>query len=812
MVRCCLKDPKGRCTVDSGMPGGYDEKGGKRMKTERGKRKRKQAGSPHVFRKGQTLAALLLGIWMMTALTACGGRAPDSGTNGDVSVPETASLPGTEQESTAEGEGEKAMGRYMETEYDYPEGAGSFGRYMRILEDGTYAYADVTLGLWLSADQGKSWQQKSSMSDLFGEYAQEYIPKLAVSPDGRQTAGLMQTFGENHDVGCTLLVSDENGLVTAEGVFPDGDWITRLAYGRDGTLYAASLKGKICRFDGGETGLTQLFTALEGPEAIAFSEKSMFLLHNYGVEIYDLEQGVLQEGDAVLDEFVRENIAGRLGVSTDSIGADLIPDKDGVFYLAYRGGVYRHVLYGSVMEQIIDGQYSSFGDPTQGMCAVLLLEGGEFLRVTTGDTFTRFTSDPDEPTLPEKQLKLYSLSESSRLRQAVSAYQKEYPDVFVSYEVGMPDNSAVTLTDAVKSLNVKLLAGDGPDVILMDGIETEPYIQSGMLYDLSGVIDGFAPGELFENMVNACRTQEGTFVIPTNFSLPLLFGKKEDIEGITDLKTLADAVERLSRETEKGGVTGIWMPGRQLAQLTEICSPGWLSDRTLNEDAIREFLIQARRIYQADIAALSSEELELLVGSSEYDGAVPIGTPAIMMQTGYAQMAYGRAKTVLSDLGAIDFFYKDSDEYEFVIFDGQGGSSFIPMDQIAVAAGTKSSDLAENFVRLMLSEQIQQANLGAGFPVNRAALDALFEQQKEYSGGGSWNSLDLEYQYKCPEEKAIARFKELAESADTCLVGNPVLEEAVHQYGTLVLQGNGKVDVDSTVDQIKREMAIYLAE
>ncbi len=748
--------------------------------------------------KSRRMAAAFLAVCLALTVSACGTRPSES---------ESAATEEAAGQKGQEGE-EKAMGRYMESSVSLPEGADCLGRAVHILPDGSFAYFDASVGLYVSKNEGADWQQEGRLEDVLGEYADDYITGAAISDDKRLACIVNRFSEEGERELCQVILSDSDGLIRADGQFADGDWLCRLAFSHDGSLYAASLKGKVCSVDCKTGEVTQLFVAADGPETMAVLQDSLLVLHRYGVEIYDLKEKTLQEADSVLDDFVRENVADRLGTSSESVGADLIATEEGILYLAYRGGLFRHALYGSAMEQIIDGQYSSFGNPIYGICCVLSLDSGEFLLVTTKEEMLRFTYDPNEPTLPEKQLKLYSLLENTRLRQVISAYQEAHPEVFVSYEVGMPENTGLTLTDAVKNLNVKLMAGEGPDVILMDGLELNAYVQKGMLYDLTGILDGIGKEELFPKIAGAYRTEEGTFVIPTNFKLPLLFGKKEEIGQVRDLKTLADAVEGISQRGESGSVTGIMLPGRQLSVLSEICGQSWLSGDTLDTQALKDFLVQVRRICAADRQNMTDTERELFVEGSSYEGAQPIGSGTDNMMMGFAKMTYGCAQTVLADLGSIGVFYEDGDDYELKFLSGQGENGFVPIDQIAVTAETKQPELAEDFVKMMLSEEIQKVNLGSGFPVNRAALDALIEEQSGYWIGGSWGEHD--FSHTGPGEKTAARFLELAEQADQIVTCNALLQETVLKYGKEVVEG--RMDEDTAVTQIAREMAIYLAE
>ena len=54
-----------------------------------------------------------------------------------------------------------------------------------------------------------------------------------------------------------------------------------------------------------------------------------------------------------------------------------------------------------------------------------------------GTAIINFAYDANIPSVPDKQLRIYSLLENDQVRQAVSSYAKANPDTYVKYEIGM---------------------------------------------------------------------------------------------------------------------------------------------------------------------------------------------------------------------------------------------------------------------------------------------------------------------------------------------------------------------------------------
>ena len=179
------------------------------------------------------------------------------------------------------------------------------------------------------------------------------------------------------------------------------------------------------------------------------------------------------------------------------------------------------------------------GDPSNGKYGMLVEDGPVFL-VLFSSGLSRFTYDETMPATPDKELKVYSLKKDQTLQQAVSAYQKAHQDVFVKYEVGMSGENGLTAEDAIKALNTEIMAGNGPDVIMLDGLPIESYLAKGMLADLSENLKAVEEKEeFFDNITRVYEEDGKIYAIPTRFRIPLLMGNEEFVSNIQDLSSLS---------------------------------------------------------------------------------------------------------------------------------------------------------------------------------------------------------------------------------------------------------------------------------
>ncbi len=108
----------------------------------------------------------------------------------------------------------------------------------------------------------------------------------------------------------------------------------------------------------------------------------------------------------------------------------------------------------------------------------------------------------------------------------------------MNFEVGT--SGGASAEDALRTLNTELVAGKGPDVLILDGMPLQSFIDKGVLAELSQVIsaDGLIP-----QVVDPMRTDGKLYAVPTRFTVPVLMGKPETLEGLDSLEALAAAVQ-----------------------------------------------------------------------------------------------------------------------------------------------------------------------------------------------------------------------------------------------------------------------------
>lgn len=107
----------------------------------------------------------------------------------------------------------------------------------------------------------------------------------------------------------------------------------------------------------------------------------------------------------------------------------------------------------------------------------------------------------EEKDAPKEKLRIYSLK-GRTIRQAATLFQEKHPELEVTYEIGYTGENGVTLPDAIRTLNTELMAGEGPDILILDGLPADSYVDKGILEDLTDLVEPDKE-KYFYNMISA---------------------------------------------------------------------------------------------------------------------------------------------------------------------------------------------------------------------------------------------------------------------------------------------------------------------
>lgn len=794
----------------------------------------------------------LLAFSLMLAMTAvtlfgCGGS-PSASTEEPGAAAEDGtgtkgSAQGGETQTGGETSGDEptAMGRYVETAVDISENT-SRSYNITTLADGRLLILDETAGQLLSSDEGLTWEASSIPGiDSMAAFTEEmYIFDMAAAPDGT-VAVLAADSGSYEKTGTfdpSLHVAKADGTVQTFDTLPvssDDLYVHKIDFSPEGELYATVVgTGTIYQIDLESGTLTKVVTLEWRPDLMQFQgDYILFLTSREGVSIYDRKAEKWVD-DSVLSDFMKENYQNDY-FADDGFSVYVLPGEENVIYIAGKGGMYRHVIGGSAMEQIIDGALTTFSNPSVNMKGITAFGENEFAVLFSGGKVALYKYDPDVPTVPENMVSVYSLKEQDAVRQAIAQFQTENPDTFVRYEVGLSGTDAAAAEDAIKKLNTELMAGKGPDVIIMDGLPVKSYQEKGILKDLKPHIDSLSGDEvLLSNIVDAFTDDGSVYMMPVSFALPMLEGRQVDIDGITDYASLADTVEKIKEEQPDAEVGRFFSEEAAVRWLLPVAAlakePGEI-DRT----ALTEYLSQTNRIYAASQKGIS-DSLKESYGRQkdfykteswfyEYFNSLSQQVDDFILEN--MALGIGMLKDVYGyqEVLSLNKYNEELSDVQVKSFDGMGDGMFEPSVLVAVNASSTHQEEAEQFFDVIMGTEVQGL-LYDGFMVNQSALEKQLSPQwsvfqnggmnVDYGevsssvGGSTGDGREWHLDIYMPTKEEFQELYDLCCKVKTPYVADTVVENAVIEIGVQYLAG--QMSLDEAVDKIMAKVQIYMAE
>lgn len=719
------------------------------------------------------------------------------------------------------------MGRYVEETLQFPiEITMNSGVVKQ--EDGSYLDFDGQNGLFVSTDKGATWNQKpADWMQQLGENT--YIDESAISKSGELAIVYSPASDDGSYKPMYKYVAADGSMTDINPTSEEDNFISKFVFNNEGRLFGSDSKGKVYEVDKSTGSTTELFQAEGYIESLSAVGNDIIAICNRTSFMYDLAQKQMLESDAVLDSFLQDKTKVDEGFNSGS-SAVLITEgtEENSMYLACRGGLYYHVIGGNVMEQMIDGSLSTFGNPTSYLISMIAEDDGTFLVLYSDGQLIRYSYDKTISSIPETELKVYSLKDNQTIRQAISQYQKDNPDIYVKLEVGMSGEDSVTKEDAIKTLNTEIMAGKGPDIIVFDGIPMESYLEKGMLLDITSVLkDKEKEGSLLANIAEAYKKEDKTYAIPARFCIPIVAGESSYVDKITDLASLASTVKEIRAQREEGNIIGTYTEKELLNLLAIGCAPSWVKeDGSINKSAMTDFLTYAKQIYETEKQGITPamqqkhEEVSVSYNGQTEDLYLNGQSNAMGVLTGEQIIDCGYTKGVESDYTMItSVFTSLQKEGSIKSLNLQSQNVFLPQSIVAVNSKTENADIAKNFIGLLLSEQVQDVNLGDGFPVNKASLDKLVTSNTATGedsdctgmiGMSSEDGQEVTLNINKISKEQADQFQALIQNLATPNKTDSSIMDSILELGPSAL--NGEKSIDEVVTDIVNKVQIRLEE
>ena len=384
----------------------------------------------------------------------------------------------------------------------------------------------------------------------------------------------------------------------------------------------------------------------------------------------------------------------------------------------------------------------------------------------------RYDYNPDGKIDPEI-VTVWSWEPIELIETAVAQWNHTHASPIFRYETGVSELKDTTLTeeDIITRLNLELLNGQGPDVMILDGLNVDKY------KEFMVPLNGLNTEGVYESIKERFSAGDDLLALPARVTPYLLGRLAEGTENIESLNQFADII------TTSTGVLDVGTHGSDLlklsgmynvsdyGQLFRLWYTAWADSiwegGKLNKDVFKEFLIQTNRLsehYNMNwVSKKSSAEMFPYPDAYAFD---QLENAPFKSRVHYLKLAAPNVDVLelipnktdrrvipydLEAQGHVGLFtywlcQEDMDNdtqsvahYIDSIPGKDGTGTMVPSVITGVRAGG-NEEAGLEFVQMLLSAEMQQGlgyycpPLADGYPVTWSDTEALIEHMEEYMG------------------------------------------------------------------------------
>lgn len=472
--------------------------------------------------------------------------------------------------------------------------------------------------------------------------------------------------------------------------------------------------------------------------------------------------------------------------------------KDGTLIAGSEEGIFKLAGTGAEeeWEQLIAGMDTDFSMPDCYCLSLAAMENGGIygLFQANGEQKLNFYEyDPDAVSEVTKVLKLYTVYESSLLKQAATMYHRAHPEVVIEIEneypqyfYGTPDYDTV-----YKKLNTMLMGEDAPDILVMDHLNIDSYAQRGLLEDLNDVLKPLEEsGELLSNITGAYVGEDGSrYVVPLQFSFTLAMGRDIKPENMSSLEALAGFLSQADYS---------YMGNQTVEELVDLFYTYFcnkiVKNKALDQEALGRYLGYLKAVADNSGMIDKRQEDEISYGMWDLSSKAKL---ALNEAAGFNDCMF--------PMSIVDYIKGD-----FAVFE----NSFIPSLQTGICAKSKYVDTARDFLQFALSEQVQNSETYRGFPVNSRALQNQADKDRSNMAAVAAIMADdgsyLEFESKPYSKEVAKRLIDICKTLDTPVKEDTKIREVlIESLGGYL---NGTESLEAAIQRIEDGLKMYLAE
>lgn len=312
-------------------------------------------------------------------------------------------------------------------------------------------------------------------------------------------------------------------------------------------------------------------------------------------------------------------------------------------------------------------------------------------------------------------------------KQAKKKYEAKHPNITIDLRYVESDDAhgEADSEKFIKTTNTAMLSGAGPDLIAMDLLPMGSYVNKQLLVNMSEMMDhdpSFQKDQYFTNILDAVKLNDGIYSMPLNFFLYGLVGNETVIDksGVKiddtnwDWSQFVDVAKELKNADPAKNQTALLSEPHYL--LNEMVKDQYTTyvdqakgEANFDSEGFTTLLQQVKSLFDEQVA-------------SETASRSIFWNTSIVSPTDYIRMMkqsehYGKGYEFTSKLYAKP--HADGKE---------AGGYFRTYNTIGMNAKSEVKAEAWDFIKFMLSDEVQAKAGSAGFPLNKNVYQKQVQQ------------------------------------------------------------------------------------
>ena len=402
-------------------------------------------------------------------------------------------------------------------------------------------------------------------------------------------------------------------------------------------------------------------------------------------------------------------------------------------------------------------------------------------------------------------------------------------------------DNAVSREDALRNLNTRLLAGDVPDVIVMDQMDIEQYADKGVLRELDGILQPYLDdGILYQNIVEGMRMTEKNkiYSVPMMVYLPLWLGEKMYLDGEDSLEDIVAGMEKARQKHPEGAILYTLYPKDVLLQTMPVCLPAWTGeDGSLDVEKLTAYYQAVRRMWEIDCAGFDDagreawqknnmewyapEDMDMADIGFNFQYAVQQNFGETWLQLGFLmtpQVGMTGIHVTKANMAA-DWQEKElEDAVAYDAYAGQADNVYWARTIVGLCEQGKEPELAEAYMNLLLSDPmmrkwwLDKPRNHSGLTIRKDSLGDILDIDNIEFGQtmGFKDPTGVNHPNFWPTEEEKQWLYQMMEDASCCYSPGTMLEECAMEVGVRVLEG--ELTPEEGAKEVERKMAIAMEE